>query len=461
VCIAYLLLIIVAAIVAPILLPDVSHEQAGDLLNVRQGPSWAHLLGTDSVGRDVLSRLLVASRVTMVGVAQALIVMLAVGLPLGLAAGYLGGWVDRAIGWLTDLTFAMPAIAIVLVVLTVFPHSMLAGMVALGLISAPSQGRIIRSATLPIREELYIAAARVAGMSHWYVITRHVLSRIAGPIIVLGSLFAAVALIAQTGLAYLGLIVAPPEPSWGGMVGEGIQNIVSQPWLIWPPGVVMTLTILAFGLLGDAVRDATAESWSGATVRPSRQRPPATVVARPSEAAGTRPLLSVENLTVTLPAPNGPVTVVDEVSFEIRQGETVGLVGESGCGKTVTAMSLLGLVPGNGDIASGHVFFDGRDLASLPERELRRVRGRQIGLISQEPMVSLNPAFRVGWQLALSVRMHHGLSRMQARARVIELLRSVRLPDPEAVAQRYPHELSGVWRSGSRSRERSRASRSC
>ncbi|HEU4702866.1 MAG TPA: ABC transporter ATP-binding protein, partial [Conexibacter sp.] len=117
--------------------------------------------------------------------------------------------------------------------------------------------------------------------------------------------------------------------------------------------------------------------------------------------------------------------------------------GESGCGKTVTAMSLLGLLPGGGQITAGRILFDGRDLAAMDEDELRSVRGKQIGLISQEPMVSLNPAFRVGWQLAHCLRVHHGISRGEARVRAVELLDRVQLPDPAAVAERYPYELSG------------------
>ena len=137
------------------------------------------------------------------------------------------------------------------------------------------------------------------------------------------------------------------------------------------------------------------------------------------------------------------MTVVEDVSFDIGPGEVVGVVGESGCGKTVTAMSILGLLPGDGDIQAGRILFEGRDLAALPESELRSVRGREIALISQEPMVSLNPAYRVGWQLAQSLRQHHGVSRSAARSGAVELLRSVHLPEPEAVARRYPHELSG------------------
>jgi peptide/nickel transport system permease protein len=440
-CLIYLVLVVGIAILAPIVLPDVPHERAGDLLNVRQGPSWNHPLGTDSLGRDVLNRLLVGTRVTMFGVAEAMLVGFALAVPLGLAAGYLGGWFDRIVGWMTDLTLSMPGIAIVLIVLSVFPQNMLAGMVTIGVLSAPELARIIRSATLPVREELYIAAARVSGLSRPYIFAWHVLPRISGALIVLGSLFAAVALLVQTGLAYLGLI-APTQPSWGGMVGEGIQTIVLQPWLIWPPGIAMTLTVVVLGLLGDAVRDATAESWSTSPVRKHRMvrmRPG----AQPPKGGASDALLSVQALTVAFPTSAGPINVVEDVSFEVRANETVGILGESGCGKTVTAMALLRLLPGAGEITAGRILFQGRDLTTLTESQLRSVRGKEIGLVSQEPMVSLNPVYQVGWQLALLVRIHHRVSRRAARARAIELLRRVQLPQPELVARRYPHELSG------------------
>ena len=442
-CLCYLALIVGVAVVAPFVLPGVSHEQAGDLLHIRQGPSWHHLLGTDSLGRDVLDRLLVGTRVTLIGVVEAVAVALALGVPLGLGAGYLGGRFDRAFGWLTNLTFSMPAVAIAIVVLAVFPGSMLAGMVTIGVIASPGLGRIVRSATLPVKSELYIAAARVSGMSRPYIISRHVLPRITGSVIVLASLFAAAALLAQTGLAYLGVIVAAPAPSWGGMVADGIQAIVLQPWLIWPPGVAMTLTVVALGLLGDVARDANAESWSSATTRRRRivRSNRDSGVALAGETATS--LLTVRGLTVTLRTSAGSVDLVRDVSFEIAPNETVGLAGESGCGKTVTAMSLLGLPPGTTEITAGSIVFDGRDVVTASESELQRLRGRAIGLITQEPMASLNPAFRIGFQIAMSIRRHRDLDRRAARLETVDLLRRVHLPDPEAVAHAYPHELSG------------------
>jgi peptide/nickel transport system permease protein len=443
-CIAFLLLLVAIAVVAPILLPHVAGENAGDLLSVRQGPSGDHPLGTDTLGRDVLERLLVGTRVTLIAVAEALVVNLAVGVPLGLAAGYLGGRVDQLTGGLTDLAFSIPHLIIILVVLSVFPHSTSAAMITLGLLTAPQTVRIVRAVTLPVREELYIAAARVSGLSKSYIVSRHVLPRIAGVVIVQASLFAAIAVVAQTGLAFLGVLGDPPAPSWGDMIADGISVLQLQPWLIWPPGMAIALTVLAFSLLGDAVRDATAEGWAPP---PSGRRtaPPRTGQAEPGPLAVERSqsLLSVEHLTVAFESPVGPISVVEDVTLAVAEGEVVGLVGESGCGKTMTAMAILGLLPGTARIESGGIFYDGRDLVTLSERELGQVRGKEVALISQEPMVSLTPTLRVGWQIAEAVRRHHAVSRREARARAIELLRQVHLPEPELVSRRYLHELSG------------------
>ena len=168
---------------------------------------------------------------------------------------------------------------IILVVLSVFPASMLAAMITLGVLAAPDIMRVVRSATLPVREELYIKAAEVSGLSRPYILTRHVLPRIAGVVIVQASLLAAVALGVQTGLAFLGLLVAAPAPSWGGMVADGTTVLLLHPWLIVPPGVAIAVTMLALSLLGDAVRDAAVEAWSGSAGGRSRRSASGAVAA--------------------------------------------------------------------------------------------------------------------------------------------------------------------------------------
>ena len=157
-------------------------------------------------------------------------------------------------------------------------------------------------------------------------------------------------------------------------------------------------------------------------------------------------LLKVENLTTVFDVPGRPVLAVDNVSFAIRKGETLGLVGESGSGKSVTAFSIIRLLQHPGRIASGRVLFQGRDLLSLPEHEMRKVRGAGIGLVFQEPMAALNPVMRVGSQIAEALIVHGMARRKEARDRAIELLRAVRIIDPEKRVDEFPHQLSGGMR---------------
>jgi peptide/nickel transport system ATP-binding protein/peptide/nickel transport system permease protein len=395
VCCAYLLILIGVAVVAPIAMPSVSSQDAGNLFAANQLPSWSHVLGTDTLGRDVLSRLLVGDRVTLVGVAEALVVFLVLGVPFGLLAGYVGAWTDRVVSWLADLTYSLPAVVIIIVVLSVFPSSMLAAMITLGVLAAPDIMRVVRSATLPVREELYVKAAEVSGLSRTYILTRHILPRIAGVVIVQGSLLAAVALGVQSGLAFLGLLVEAPAPSWGGMVADGTTALLLHPWLIVPPGAAIAVTMLALSLLGDAVRDAAVETWSGSVSAkrgPARQGPAKRAAAR-AAAAGTAAaagaaLLAVQHLSVSFPGRDGPVRVVEDVSFDVAHGQIVGIVGESGCGKSVTTAAVIGLLSGAGRIDGGSVWFGGTDLARAAGAELRKVRGRRIGFVSQEPTAS-------------------------------------------------------------------------
>jgi len=442
---AYLVLLTLACVLAPLIAPY--GPLAEDLTHVQAGPSAAHLLGTDELGRDVVSRLLYGGRLTLLGVVECVVVLLIISLPAGLAAGYLGGWVDRAVSAVVDLLLSVPAIIVVLAVLAVFGSSMTAAMVTFGILGSAGVIRVVRSAVLSVREELYVAAARVSGVTEPRIVTRHVLPRIAGPVIVQASLFAAIALAIQTGLAFLSLGVAPPAPSWGGMVGEAASLINQDGWLLVPSGGIIALTILAFGLIGDAVRDSAVEGWSSRAAAPglrtARPVPGTTQNTITNDARLDDALLAVRDLSVEFGGPDGPVTVVDHVSFELRKGEVLGIVGESGCGKSVTALSLLRLLPPNARISGGQVLLDGRDLTAMSERQVASLRGQAMAMVFQEPTVSLDPSFMAGSQVAEVVRRHEKLSRAAAKKRVLELFEQVRLPDPAAVARRYPHELSG------------------
>ncbi|WP_371493883.1 dipeptide/oligopeptide/nickel ABC transporter permease/ATP-binding protein [Kitasatospora sp. NBC_00374] len=427
-----------------------------DLDRVLAGPSGSHPLGTDTLGRDLLSRLLFGGRSTLLAVAEALVVFLVIGVGLGLASGYLGGWVDRLVTGAADLMFALPGIIVVLVVLSVFPGNLHAAMVTFGVLGSPGLIRILRAQTLGLREELFVAAAKVAGLSHGRILRRHVLPRLASTVIVQAALFAAIVVIIQAGLGFLGLGAQPPNPSWGGLVADASQAIDRDSWMLVPAGVPLVLTVIALGLLGDAIRDSAVENWSTVRTSPSSRRPPepGPNSARTADAPDAGALLSVRDLSISI----GGIPVVQDVSFDVHAGETLGVVGESGCGKSVTSLGVLGLIPGGGRITGGRVVFDGTDLVDAPSA-LARVRGAGIAYVSQEPMVALDPTFTVGRQLAEAVRTHHRThhrtahrtarrmrhraARRATRDRVLELLAMVNIPDPAAVAGRYPHQLSG------------------
>jgi peptide/nickel transport system permease protein len=417
-----------------------------DLNSVLAGPSGAHPLGTDTLGRDLLSRLLFGGRSTLFAVVEALAVFLVIGVGLGLASGYLGGWVDWLVTRTADLMFALPGIIIVLVVLSVFPGNLHAAMITFGILGSPGLIRILRAQTLGIREELYVAAARVAGLSRNQILRRHVLPRLASTVIVQAALFAAIVVTIQAGLGFLGLGAQPPHPSWGGLVADASQAIDRDPWMLVPAGVPLVITVIALGLLGDAIRDAAVENWSAGRSTASPRRTPAperSSTSEPADPPDHDALLSVRHLSISI----GGVPVVTDVSFDVHAGETLGVVGESGCGKSVTSLGVLGLVPGGGRVTGGRVVFDGTDLVDDPAA-LARVRGAGIAYVSQEPMVALDPTFTVGRQLAEAVRTHHRGThhrgtRAATRDRVLELLAMVNIPDPVAVATRYPHQLSG------------------
>jgi peptide/nickel transport system ATP-binding protein/peptide/nickel transport system permease protein len=437
----WLILVAAGTLGAPLLTSQSPLSQ--DLTHVLVGPSARHPLGTDELGRDLLSRLLYGGRPLLLSVAEALVVFLLIGVTLGLTAGYLGGRTDRAVTWLGDLLFAVPGIIIVLVVLAVFPGNMTAAMITFGVLGSPALIRVLRSQALSVREELYVAAARVAGLSHAQILRRHVLPRLRSVVIVQSTLFCAVVVVIQAGLGYLGLGAQPPAPSWGGLISDASQVIDRDPWMLVPAGVPLVLTVVALGVLGDAVRDISVERWAtsrlpSAAARRARAR--ARVASQPVTGPDPDPsvLLSVRDLSVEI----GGVPVVQSVSFDVAAGETLGVIGESGCGKSVTALAIIGLVPGGGQVSSGRILFSGTELTGSPAA-LDAVRGSGIGYVSQDPMVALDPSFTVASQLAEAVRRHRRCGRAAARSVALELLAQVGVPEPAAVAARYPHQLSG------------------
>ena len=444
----FLVLLVFVAVFAHLLAPYDPLSQ--DLRRALEGPSTEHLLGTDNLGRDTLSRLLFAARIALLGSAQAVSLALVIGVPLGLVVGYLGGWWDRIVMRITDAIIAIPGLIMAIAVIAILGPSLTNAMIAIGLTFYTSFLRLTRGVVLAIREEQYVEAATVVRLPTRRIIARHVLPNAAPPIIVQTSLAFGLALLAEAGLSFLGLGVQPPDASWGAMLSNASKFLQRQPFLMVPPGVAIMATVLAFNLVGDGLRDSlgrTSAQRSRADRR-ARSNTASNSVAAVAASTANGPqddvVLRVQGLEVQFPSPRGEVmSVIEGVSFDVARGETVGLVGESGCGKTMTALAVMNLVPSPGRVVAGSVIFEGTDLLGLSPGAMNDIRGRHVSMVFQEPMSSLNPTFTIADQVGAPLRKHLGLTRRQARDRTIEFLDRVGIPEPAKRVDDYPHQLSG------------------
>lgn len=258
VCLSVLALVAAVAILAPWISPYDPNRQ--DLSETFLGPfSDGHLLGTDQLGRDVLSRLFYAARISLIAPCIAVGFAAVTGLPLGLLAGYLGGRFDWIAGRVADALIALPALVLALAIISVFGPGLVNAMLAVGAASAPRLFRVVRGTAINVREETYIEASKVVGCSTTRIILVHVLPNVRSPLLVQLTLMMSLCLLAEAGLSFLGLGVQPPTASWGSMLRSAFDNRFQSPWLVIPPGVAIVLTILALNMLGDGVRDAVGQ----------------------------------------------------------------------------------------------------------------------------------------------------------------------------------------------------------
>lgn len=249
-----LVLLILVAVAAPLIAPY--QPSAIDVINRLSGPSAQHLLGTDSLGRDTLSRLLYGGRASLLAALLAVSVASVIGVPLGLIAGYFGGWGDWLLGRAADVIMTFPAIILAISIIAATGPGLTQAMIALGVVYAPRLFRVVRGATLAVRAETYVTASISIGTPTRRIIARRVLPNILSPLLVQVSLLLAAALLAEAALSLLGLGVVPPTPSWGNILGQGFEQIRSTPLLVVWPGVAIAIATLCFNLVGDGLRDA-------------------------------------------------------------------------------------------------------------------------------------------------------------------------------------------------------------
>ena len=451
-----LVLVALASVLAPLL---ATHDpNTANLQDVLAKAGSEHLLGADSAGRDVFSRLLFAGQFSLAGALVALAVAMVLGVTAGLIAGYYGGWFDAVSSWLTGLMMALPGMVVLLAARAVLGPSMWLSMMIFGVMLSPAFFRLVYASVTAVRNELYVDAARVSGLSDFRIIGRHILTVVRAPVIIQSAMVLGIAIAIQAGLEFLGLGDLN-IPTWGSMLNDGFINIFKSPTLVLWPALVIGLVCIALTLLANAMRDElersrgpvkksrkAAAAAAAADAEGAAEKRGAAAVVHPDEPAETAGelLLEVTDLGVGYDQPDGSTThVVNHVGLTVRRGEVHGLVGESGSGKTQTAFSILRLLPQGGRITGGSIFFEGKDLAHLSEKEMTKVRGKRIAYIPQEPMSNLDAAFTIGSQLTEPMRVCLGLSKAEARKRALALLAKVGIPHPERTFNAYPHQISG------------------
>ena len=251
---AVVLFFVLIAIFAPMISPYA--PTATDWAAVRKAPSWAHWLGTDEIGRDVLSRVIFGARASLKAGVVSVLISLTLGVPIGLLSGYVGGFLDGLLMRIVDAMLACPFLILAIALAAFLGPNLTNAMIAIGISAMPAFIRLTRAQTLSTKVEDYVEAAKAVGNPHIRIVLRHILPNILAPIMVQATLAIAAAIIAEASLSFLGLGQQPPDPSWGSMLNTA-KNFLSQaPWMAWWPGLAIFVVVLSFNLLGDGLRDA-------------------------------------------------------------------------------------------------------------------------------------------------------------------------------------------------------------
>ena len=443
-----LAVVLLLAIVAPVIW---THQaNAVDTNNILAGPSAAHWVGTDNLGRDLLYRVLVATRLSVGLAVLATAISVVAGLILGTLPLLTGRVVGRLVTAGINIAVAFPGLLLALFFAVIFGIGITGAVLAIGVAGAPTFARLTQTLAAGIAERDFVAAARIAGVGRFRLLLRHILPNIGEPLVVNATIGAGGALLAFAGLSFLGLGVQAPSYDWGALLQDGLTGIYIHPAAALAPGVAIVVAGLAFNLFGESVAKGIGLSTTIGRVPLARPEPKAAASIGVSDDADTQPgldpVLVVDNLTVTFPGPAGPLRPVRSVSFAVGRAESVGVVGESGSGKSLTAMALARLIEEPGQVGADRLTFLGTDLLAGTERDHRALLGRSFAVVFQDPMTSFNPTWRIGRQLAETAAQHQDMSRVQAMARAVERLGAVRVPAASRRARQYPHEFSGGMR---------------
>ncbi|SUT86415.1 ABC transporter ATP-binding protein/permease [Actinobacillus ureae] len=460
----FILFVACIAILAPLVAP---YDPLQTLRPV-QAPSGDYLFGTDRLGRDIFSRMVWGARTSLfIGLGAVGVAILFGGI-LGATAATADKFGNEVIMRLMDILMAFPGIALAAVLLATFGNSVPVIIITIAVVYTPQLARVVRANVVSQWEEDYVRAERVLGGSRTYILVKHVIRNTAAPVLVFATVMVADAIVFEASLSFLGAGVQPPFPSWGNILSEGRNLVLSGFW--WATtfaGIMILLTVLALNILAEGltdalvnpklktspkakedvakplstdVQEAMAETLALKRYLLKLHEKETTRTDRMQLNANAKPILQVKNLSIRFPNRYGEIPLIDNISFTVHEGETMGLVGESGCGKSITAFSIMGLLPKTAQITGEILFTDrsGKQHDLLKSDQLNELRGHEISMIYQDALSALNPSMRIKDQMAQLISRG-------GKQSAETLLQWVKL-DPEKTLNRYPHELSGGQR---------------
>lgn len=448
-----LLVMVILASVAPEIWSRAAGVPSPDL---NGAASWTHPLGTDAIGRDLLDRALVATRLSMTMAALSTMTAVVLGLALGAGIVLLRRRA-RLLGERTiDLLVAFPPIIVSLAIIAVYRPSETSVVLAVGIAFTPQFARLTNTLAASVKSRDYVTVAQLIGVRPLRLLARHIVPNLIGPLLVLTSIGFASAIIAISGLSFIGVGIQQPQYDWGALLSQGLQQLNTNPVEVVGPAVAILLTGLAAGLVGDGLNQylnprfvrRPARSQASPTAKSAPMAVTAAVdelgpsgLGRPGRADRRDAAVRVQDLRVDV----GGTPIVRGLSLFLREGEILGIVGESGSGKSVTAMALARLLPSSLTWSAQSLSIFDTDLSD-PERIPPRSLATEVGVVFQDPASCFNPARRVGAQITEVARVHGGLGRREAYALAVKRLREVQISTPERRMRQYPHELSGGMR---------------
>ena len=462
------LVILIAIIVVAALADFIAPYSPYEIFTSFCAPDSAHLFGTDDKGRDVMSRLMCGAKYSLVIGLGATGFALVVGSIIGAIAAVVRPRIANVIMRILDIIMSFPGIALAATFIVVFGNSVPSLIFAIGFLYIPQIARIVRANVMSEYNQDYVRAVVVSGARAPWILWKHVVRNCVAPVLVFTIVLVADAIVFEASLAFISAGIPEPTPTWGNILADARNGVLAGRW--WQalfPGIAIMVTCLALNILSEGLTDAMAAK-PGAPVKSNDSESnraddilvnnPVLAYEQQAESLNRRlgalrdvelkrtdrhvpdlsvePLLAVKDLSISFES-HGDVKVVDGVSFEVRPGQCMALVGESGCGKSITTKVIMGLTD-PGEQITGQVLFDGKDLLKLTKEEHRQLLGHEIAMVYQDALSSLNPS------MLISSQMKQLTSRGGTRS-AEELLELVGL-DPQRTLESYPHELSGGQR---------------